>query len=102
MASKRRQFSREYKAEAVKLIKSSTKPVSQVARELGVRVDTLRHWVQQVEGRAGLSDQDVFPGNGKRTSQDEELRQLRRELEQVRQERDFLKKAAAYFAKESR
>lgn len=102
MASKRRQFSREFKAEAVKLIKTSTKPLNQVARELGVRSDTLRNWVQQMEGRAGLSAEDVFPGNGKRKSQDEELRQLRRENEQLRQERDFLKKAAAYFAKESR
>jgi transposase len=102
MASKRRQFSREFKAEAVGLIMGSTKTLAQVARELGVRADTLRNWVQQAEGRAGLSAEDVFPGNGKRTSQDEELRRLRRENEQLRQERDFLKKAAAYFAKGSR
>jgi transposase len=102
MSAKRRQFSREFKAEAVRLIKSSAKPLNQVARDLGVRSDTLRNWVQQIEGRAGLSAEDVFPGNGKRSSQDEEMRQLRRENEQLRQERDFLKKAAAYFAKESR
>lgn len=45
---------------------------------------------------------DVFPGNGKLTSQDEELRRVKRELETVRQERDLLKRAAAFFAKESR
>jgi transposase len=44
----------------------------------------------------------VFPGNGKLTSKDEEIRTLRRQLEEVKQERDFLKKAAAYFAKGSR
>jgi transposase len=49
-----------------------------------------------------MSAGDVFPGNGKRTTKDEELAALRRELEMVKQERDFLKKAAAYFAKGSR
>jgi transposase len=49
-----------------------------------------------------MSPSDVFPGNGKLATKDEELRALRRELEVVKQERDFLKKAAAYFAKGSR
>jgi transposase len=48
-----------------------------------------------------LTPGDVFPGNGQLTSQDEEVRRLRRELEQTKQENAFLKKAAAYFAKES-
>jgi transposase len=102
MASKRRQFSREFKLEAVRLVQSGEKPLKQVARELGIRVDTLRTWTEQTEGRVGMSAGDVFPGNGKRTSQEEEVAALRRELELVKQERDFLKKAAAYFAKESR
>ena len=102
MASKRRQFSREFKLEAVRLVQSGEKPLKQVARELGIRVDTLRTWQEQAEGRVGMRAGDVFPGNGKRTSQEEEVAALRRELELVKQERDFLKKAAAYFAKESR
>jgi transposase-like protein len=57
-----------------------------------VRPDILRRWRKQAEGRAGLKNEDVFPGNGKLTSNDEELRALRRELEEVKQERDFLKK----------
>ena len=102
MADKRRQFSREFKVEAVRLMSSGERKVEEISRELGVRADTLRAWKKQAEGRAGLKNDDVFPGNGKLTSKDEELRTLRRQLEEVKQERDFLKKAAAYFAKGSR
>jgi transposase len=102
MGEKRRQFSREFKVEAVRLATSGEKKLEQVARDLGIRPDTLRAWKRQSEGRAGLAEGDVFPGNGNLTSRDEEIRALRRELDVVRQERDFLKKAAAYFAKGSR
>lgn len=102
MSGKRRQFTREFKREAVRLATSGEKSLEQVARDLGVRSDTLRAWKKQAEGRAGLASEDVFPGHGKLTSKDEEIRALRRELEVVKLERDFLKKAAAYFAKESR
>jgi len=96
---RRRQFTAEFKAEAVRLATAGGKSVPVVARELGVRADTLRTWVTQTEGRAGLTAEEVFPGHGKRTPQDEEIRRLRREVEVLKQERDFLKKAAAYFAK---
>lgn len=101
MATPRRQFTREFKLEAVRLAKESGKPQAQVARELGIRPDMLRAWKRQAEGRAGVTGEDVFPGTGKQPSQDAELQRLRRENERLRQERDFLKKAAAYFAKES-
>ena len=102
MAGKRRQFTPEFKIEAVRLANGGRKPFSQVARELGIRPEMLRTWTRQAESRAGLTPGDVFPGNGKLSSQEEEIRALRRELEQVKQERDFLKKATVYFAKESR
>lgn len=102
MAEKRRQFTREFKLEAVRLIRGGERKVDDLARDLGVRSATLRDWVKSAEGRAGLAKEDVFPGNGKLTSKDEEIRELRRQLEEVTQERDFLKKAAAYFAKGSR
>ena len=102
MAGKRRQFTREFKLEAVRLIASGERKVEDLARDLGVRVSILRDWQKQAEGRAGLTQEDVFPGNGKLTSKEEEIRELRRQLEEVKQERDFLKKAAAYFAKGSR
>src|SRR5688572_4619526 len=65
----------------------------------GIRCDMLRHWKQQVEG-GELTQTEVFPGQGRVANAEQEVRRLRRELELVTQERDFLKKAAAYFAKE--
>ena len=102
MTKKRRQFTREFKLEAVRLASHEEKSLEEVARDLGVRPDLLRNWKKQAEGRAGPTAEEVFPGNGRQVGQDEEIRALRRELELVKQERDFLKKAAAYFAKESR
>jgi transposase len=102
MREKRRQFTREFKTEAIRLLSEGGKELGEVARDLGVRRDTLSNWKRQAEGRAGLSAEDVFPGHGKRTTQDEEIRRLRTELEVARQEVAFLKKAAAYFARESR
>lgn len=99
MGAKRRQFTREFKLEAVRLAMESEQPLSQVARELGIRRDMLQRWRDEVEGRA---PEEVFPGQGNGSGSEEEIRRLRRELEQVKQERDFLKKATAYFAKESR
>ena len=102
MSGKRRQFTSEFKLEAVRLANESEKSLTRVARELGIRPDMLRTWRRQAESRAGLTPGDAFPGNGKLTSQEEEIRRLRRELEQAKQENAFLKKAAAYFARESR
>lgn len=95
MAEPRRQFTREFKLEAVRLATAGDKPVAQVARELGILPNLLRNWKRQAEGRAGHSAADLFPGNGQLPSQEEELRRLRREVETLRQERDFLKKRAA-------
>ena len=102
MGEKRKQYTREFKLEAVRLATSGEKKPAQVARELGVRPDMLQTWTRQAEGQGGLGSSEVFPGNGKLGGKDEEIRALRRELEVVKQERDFLKKAAAYFAKGSR
>jgi transposase len=96
MTEKRRQFTREFKMEAVRLVKQG-QSVGSVAAALGIRASMVRNWKRQ-EG--GGTEKDVFRGHGRVTSQEEELRRLRRELAQVTEERDFLKKAAAYFAKE--
>jgi transposase len=98
MSEKRRQFTREFKLEAVRLVKKG-QSVSSVAAALGIRPDMLRNWRRQVE-RSDDSEKEVFRGHGRVTSQEAELRRLRRELARVTEERDFLKKAAAYFAKE--
>jgi transposase len=102
MGAQRRQFTSEFKLEAVRLVTEEGRAVNQVARELGIRPNQLRAWKQQAQGRAGLAPSDVFPGAGNLTSAEEEIRRLRRQLDVVTQERDFLKKAAAYFARESR
>jgi transposase len=91
----RRSFTPEFKDEAVRVVLESGRPLSQVARELGVRPDQLRHWKQECARARAASPP---PGE----TPEQEVRRLRRELAVVRQERDFLKKAAAFFAKESR
>ncbi len=102
MAEPKRKFTSEFKLEAVRLATTGDKPLAQVARELGILPNLLRNWKRQVEARAGQPAADLFPGHGQVSSADDELRRLRREVETLRQERDFLKKTAAYFAKESR
>lgn len=94
----RKHFSREFKIEAVKLaIKPGTK-IIQVARELDIDYSSLRRWIQQYQD----DPLDAFPGHGRLKSQDDELRQLKRELERVKEERDILKKALAYFAEDQK
>jgi transposase len=92
--TKRKSFTAEFKREAVRLLETTQKPAADLARELGVRRNQLYKWKEQL-GRRGAQ---AFPGTGKRAS--DELARLRKELEQVKEERDILKKAAAYFAKE--
>lgn len=101
----RRSFGAEFKLEAVQLMRSRRAQgvsLEQIGRELDVRPGQLRAWSRQVESRAGAKPPDIFPGNGNLPGADEEIRRLKRELEVMRQERDFLKKATAFFAKESR
>lgn len=93
MERKRRSFSREFKAEAVRLITEGGRPLSHVARELDVRPELLRAWRKRLE-----EDGVISPV---RQSEEDELRRLRRENSTLRMERDFLKKAAAFFAKGS-
>lgn len=99
MSRRRRQFNTEFKLEAVRLAESGRRP-GEIARELGIRGDMLRKWRRQFATAART--REAFPGTGTLTSQDEEIRQLRRRVAQLEEEREILKKAAAFFAKESR
>lgn len=99
MSRKRKKYSREFKEEALRLVDEGGKPLTQIARELGIRSDLLQSWKSR--RAATRTAEEAFPGNGNSTGEAEEIRRLRRQLEQVKQERDFLKKAAAYFAQES-
>ena len=84
----------EFRAEAVRLVQSSGKPVSMIARELGVSVESLRNWIHRKETDNGQRE-------GLTTNDQEELRRLRRENRILREEREILKKAAAFFARET-
>jgi transposase len=95
----RRRFTQEFKLEAVRLAAVGDRPVREVAGELGIRAEMLRQWRRQAEARVGHRPTDIFPGNGKLISQDEEIRRLRRENVVLREERDILGKATAFFAK---
>ena len=93
----RRRFTREFKLQAVKLIKDRGVSYVQAARDLGVHQTVLRNWV-----RAFAEDpQHSFPGHGQMKPEQAEIARLKREVIKLKAERDILKKAAAYFAKES-
>ena len=93
----RRRYTDEFKAEAVRLVRDSAQPVAQVARNLGLADHLLYRWraEQQQADHQGHTRQSM-------RAEQEELARLRRENATLKQERDFLKRAAAFFAKESR
>jgi transposase len=90
----RRSFTRAFKAETVELIRSSGRSIGQVCRDLDLTETAVRRWVEQAEVDAGRR-------NGLATGEREELAHLRREVRVLREEREILKKAAAFFAKET-
>ena len=98
----RQMYSPEFKMEAVRLVRAGGKPVTQIARELGVPRQQLYNWVRQAEKRSSKSVSDVFPGNGNRTAEQAELERLRRENAQLKEDNEILKKATAFFAKHHR
>ena len=93
----RRKFTREFKLEAVRLIKERGVSYAQASQDLSVHVSQLRDWV-----KAFADDpQQAFPGKGQMKPEQAEIARLKREVIKLKAERDILKKAAAYFAKES-
>ena len=94
---KRRRFTPEFKDKAVQLVWSSGKPVSEVARNLDLTVSVLRSWVKQAEVDRGRG-----PAGALTSHEREELARLRKENRVLKEEREILKKAAAFFAKDGR
>jgi transposase len=94
---KYRRYSREFKIEAVRLTELDDRPVADVARELGIHPNNLYKWRELFATKG----EDAFPGKGKRSGPEEELRRLRRENARLREERDILKKAVIFFSNES-
>ncbi|NEQ29146.1 MAG: transposase [Microcoleus sp. SIO2G3] len=92
----RRQFNPEQKAEAVRIVTQSGKPISQIAKEMGLTESALRNWVKQAD-----INQTADPNGALTTQERQELAQLRREVKRLQMERDFLKKVSAFFAAET-
>jgi transposase len=93
---KRRKYDREFKVEAVKLVTEGGRGVAEVARNLGVHENLLYKWREKYTEDTA----HAFPGKGRLKPAEEELRQMKRALADVTQERDILKKALAIFSKE--
>ena len=93
----RRKFTREFKLEAVRLIKERGVSYTQASADLGVHQSQLRDWVKKFSE----DPQQAFPGRGQMKPEQFEIARLKREVIKLKAERDILKKAAAYFAKES-
>jgi transposase len=94
MTKERRTYTREFKLEALRLLESSGKSATQIERELGIGDGNLYRW----KLRFSQDGEDAFPGHGRLTPEQERIRQLERENEILRQERDILKKAVAIFS----
>jgi transposase len=93
----RRTFTKEYKAEVVGLVRQGDKTIGALSSDLGLTESAVRNWVAQAEIDAGKG-----PPGALTTAESQELAQLRRDNRRLRMERDILKKATAFFAKESR
>ncbi len=97
MARRRRTYTPEFKAEAVKLVTEQGYSVAEAARSLGIHKTLLRSWKQALRDQG----EQAFPGHGKLPPFEEELRRLRAENQRLRAEREILKKATALFAREA-
>lgn len=98
----RKTYTREFKIEAVRLLKQGDKPGADIARDLGVKRNQLYKWLEEVDL---YGEANAFPGHGNRSrkakdEQAEENERLKKEIEELKEEVEILKKAAAYFAKD--
>ncbi len=95
--AKRRQFSKEFKIEAVRLVKERGVSIVQAAKDLDINENVLRRWMRELVA----DERHAFPGHGQMRPEQAEIARLQKEVAKLKMERDILKKAAAYFAKES-
>ena len=97
MATEKKKYTPEFKIEAVKLVTEQGYKPTEATRNLGIHPSVLNRWRSQLASEG----KNAFPGKGRLTSEKEELQKLRKEVQRLKMERDILKKAAAFFAKES-
>lgn len=99
MTTKRKRYTKEFKLEAIRLLQEGNKPAAELALDLGIRRNQLYKWQEQL----AKHEEAAFPGHGRRVqNKDAEIARLKQELEIAREENEILKKAAKYFARESR
>jgi transposase len=96
--TKRKKYSKEFKLDAIALVKEQGYNQAEAARNLGLNPNMLGRWIKESES----DDGQTFRGNGKLTPEQLELRQLREENKRLKMERDILKKATAFFANETK
>jgi transposase len=98
MKKNRRQYTPEFKREALRLLETSGKSATQIERDLGIGSGNLYRWKRKL----AVDGKDAFPGQGRLAPDQERIRKLEREIEVLRQERDILKKAVAIFSHPSK
>ena len=96
MAKNQKTYTREFKIEAVRLLERTGKSQTEIERELGIGSSNLSRWKKEF----GEQGEEAFPGRGRLSPEEERIRQLEREIEILRQERDILKKAVAIFSQQ--
>jgi transposase len=94
----RKKYSQEFKLDAVKLVTEQGYRISEASRNLDVNISVFRRWIKELEKDKAAA----FPGNGRMTPEQEEIRRLREENKRLLMEREILKKATAFFANESK
>lgn len=94
----RKKIDRQFKIDAISMVINGGRSVAEVARDLGIKADMLYRWKRELS----LEKTEAFPGKGRLGPQEEELRRLRRELEQVKEDREILKKALTFFSKQGK
>ena len=99
MAETRNKYTREFKIEAVRLLNTSCKGGHEIEADLGIGNGSIYRWRKELEAE-GVQGIKAFPGNGR--ARDEELMRLRKELAQVKEEREILRKAVAIFSRPKR
>jgi transposase len=98
MGKNQKVYTREFKEEAVRLAQTSGKPITQIARELGISDSAIHSWRKELAEHGT----EAFAGKGHQTTLEEEVARLKRELERVQQERDILKKVVSIFSRDQR
>ena len=95
---KRKGYDRQFKIDAVNLVVNGGRSIAEVSRDLGISANSLHKWKRELSSEGS----EAFPGKGRLGPQEEEIRRLRRELAQAKEDREILKKALGFFSKDGK